>query len=134
MQSVLVIVVIGTRKNVYVEKRLSCRHHKFAVIGIPLVGNDVIKHGDSIAPLFIFYEIFQIENVIVLLVGSKGILYELNQLLLEQIDNPKKIVTNLNIFHSSGPSTSFIVAYPADKAETIRKLAHPWFHHIEIVK
>lgn len=131
-QSAVGLVVLG-------KKLLSKRTEKafstelmFAVIGKPLVGNEVIDHADHVVPLSMFLEVTQLEEIMVWPVGSKGILYELNQM-FTNIEFTKEILsTNLDVLKSSGPATCFIIAFEQNQEEVIKKVAAGYYHSIII--
>jgi hypothetical protein len=108
---------------------------QWAVIGTPLVGSDVLHYQEQIAPLQLFQQIIELEEVYELLpVGSKGIFYEANMLANMNGITIKEIETDLDIHASSGPATCWIVTYhPAGEAK-IRSIAGPWFHRLHLVK
>src|SRR5699024_12113624 len=97
-----------------------------AVIGHPLVGNEVMGNKEKVAPLHVFQWFSKQEEVYKLLpVGSKGISYEL-----------KKIWGNheisfsyaLDVTKSSGPSTCSIVIYAKTMHEKMVNKASDWLH------
>ncbi|WP_273831869.1 ATP-binding protein [Guptibacillus sedimenti] len=133
LQSALGVVVIGkqhrTLSKVCIEYAT-----KFAVIGKPLVGEEVVNEEAAIAPLELFRYISEQEGVqSVLPVGSKGILYELNEL----VDGVKvvesMVQTDLDLYKSSGPSTCFIVAYDGAVEERLLKRAGQYFNRVEMM-
>ncbi|MGB8000869.1 MAG: ATPase, partial [Anaerobacillus sp.] len=63
----------------------------------------------------------------VLPVGSKGILYELNELISSEELDESAVKINLDINKSSGPSTCFIIAYDTAMEEIIRTKAGSHF-------
>ena len=116
VQSALGILVIGKKEN---DRR--CRqktHRKIAVIGKPLVGEEVMEQSKSVAPLSLFKWCVDQAELQVLPVGSKGIAYEWKQLNSEDI--PNEIASKVDVLKSSGPSTCFLVAYP-EHMETVLK-------------
>jgi hypothetical protein len=108
---------------------------QWAVIGTPLVGPDVLNHQEQIAPLQLFQQIIELEEVYELLpVGSKGIFYEANMLANMNGITIKEIETDLDIQASSGPATCWIVTYHPAGETKIRSLVDQWFHRLHLVK
>ncbi|MCA0991326.1 ATP-binding protein [Pseudalkalibacillus hwajinpoensis] len=134
LQSALGVVVVGKRKDELPEVRLDDAT-KFAVIGKPLVGDKVVKEASEIAPLDLFCWISEQDGVqAVLPVGSKGILYELNELVEEDVEVEERMVrAELDLYKSSGPATCFIVAYDGGLENHLRKRAGLHFNRVEIV-
>ena len=133
LQSALGVVVIGRkRRNELPEVRLS-EGFRLAVIGKPLVGEEVVNESSAIAPLDLFRWVSEQEGVrAVLPVGSKGILYELNELLSDDEVMDEQVMVDLDVHKSSGPSTCFIVAYREEVEEQLRERAVEFFHVVEI--
>ncbi|MCA0170395.1 ATP-binding protein [Bacillus sp. RAR_GA_16] len=132
LQSALGVVVIGKQNRALSEVRLDDTT-KFAVIGKPLVGEEVVKEASEIAPLELFHWISEQEGVqAVLPVGSKGILYELDEL-VDGVEVEESMVrSELDLKKSSGPSTCFIVAYDGVVEDPLRERAGKHFHRVEI--
>ncbi|RSD28952.1 AIR synthase related protein [Mesobacillus subterraneus] len=101
-----------------------------AVIGQPLVGQEVVKRKDDVVPLAVFKEICALESVVTIPVGSKGILYELNGLFTNLQFSAKNLETNLDLIKSSGPSTCFIAVYPESLKTKVASIAGRHFHEI----
>ncbi|WP_257985348.1 ATP-binding protein [Bacillus sp. V5-8f] len=128
LQSALGVNVIGISSREPKLQSLNLEQLKFAVIGKPLVGQEVIEQRDSIAPLSVFKWLCGQSDIIVLPVGSKGIRYELGQLVPEI--QTEYIQSSLDLDKSSGPSTCFIISYPASKEALIKKMTDPLFQSI----
>jgi hypothetical protein len=106
---------------------------KIAIIGKPLVGNEVIEQEKQIVPLTMFQEICRLEGIWVWPVGSKGILSELNQMFKNKKFLKDKVITNVDVLKSSGPGTCIIAFYPESRESEIKKLSGGYFHSIQIV-
>ncbi len=133
LQSALGVVVIGRKQRNELQEVSLSDGIRFAVIGKPLVGDEVVNESNTIAPLDLFQWVSEQEGVrAVLPVGSKGILYELNELLAEEEVTAEKIQVELDVHKSSGPSTSFIVSYDEEVEEKLRERAGELFHVVEI--
>ncbi|MDZ5474218.1 ATP-binding protein [Bacillus sp. 31A1R] len=127
-QSAVGIVVIG--RKVMEKSEISLENNmKVAVIGRPLVGEEVITHGSEVAPLSLFKEIADLEDVRLWPVGSKGILYEIKRMFGGGF---QKVNTDLNLKVSSGPSTCFIVAYDEKIELSIKQLSGELFHPVSL--
>ncbi|MYL62265.1 ATP-binding protein [Bacillus hwajinpoensis] len=132
LQSALGVVVIGKQKQELSEVQLNDTT-RFAVMGKPLVGEEVVNEETAIAPLELFRRVSEQEGVqAVLPVGSKGILYELNQLVDGVEVKECMVQTDLDLYKSSGPSTCFIVGYDGVVEECLLKRAGQYFNRVEI--
>jgi hypothetical protein len=133
LQSALGLVVIGKKSIVQTTEMVYPEQLKFAVVGMPLVGNEVIEQNDEVAPLSIFQEISMVNDVMIWPVGSKGILFEMNQMFPNDGFSKEMIITNVNVLKSAGPATCFIVVYHEGQEETLMKLAGNLFHSVQII-
>ncbi|WP_342028051.1 ATP-binding protein [Mesobacillus persicus] len=130
-QSAIGVTILGKKKISKLDKQLNYSPQlEIAVIGSPLVGNEVIEKGAEVVPLSTFYEINSLENVSTLPVGSKGILFELNQLFSNLKFSETDINSNIDLMKSSGPSTCFIVVYPIEKQDEIEGIAGTLLHKV----
>lgn len=128
-QSAIGIVVNGTSNNPKFEIP-SIPNHKWAVVGKPLVGPSVIEQAGYVAPLLTFHTISKMEEVYVWPVGSKGILSEMKRISMEPVQS---ISSSLDLQGSAGPSTCFIIAYPAEREKEIQTIAGNLFYPIELI-
>src|SRR5699024_534340 len=72
LQSGLGLTVIGTRAMT--QEYEFTGKEAFAVIGKPLVGNEVLERPDEVAPLWLFQRLCQLKLVKAILpAGSKGV-------------------------------------------------------------
>ncbi|KON85705.1 ATP-binding domain of ThiL/HypE-like (N-terminal domain) family protein [Sporosarcina globispora] len=101
---------------------------RIAVIGSPLVGQELIEREADAAPLKLFKMINSIDDIVTLPVGSKGILNELNGLFSNRKFEANNLEAEVDLWKSAGPSTCFIAVFPEEKSEEIRKLAGSYFH------
>lgn len=123
VQSAVGLNVIGLKS---VDEKGESTPKKVALIGMPLVGNEVLNQADEVAPLSLFYQISQLEDVVAWPVGSKGIGQELKRMGLELLEPSTKV----NLQKSGGPATSFLVGYPEEQEKKIKKLAECYFHSL----
>lgn len=134
VQSAVGISVLGKKP---VDKKTELPYSErlqFAVIGLPLVGNEVIEQHDKVAPLALFHKIGKLNGVMVWPVGSKGILYELNQMFTNQTFASNIVRTTVDVIKSSGPATCFIVAYDSKRKKELMQMTSEYYHPIEIHK
>jgi hypothetical protein len=131
-QSAVGLVVLGKRSLLKEPERIFSSNLQFAVIGSPLVGNEVIDTADQVVPLSIFWEIAKLEKLIVWPVGSKGILYEMNQMYPNKEFTREMIRTNLDVIKSSGPATCFIIAFEQDREEELKQITAGYYHSITV--
>jgi hypothetical protein len=131
-QSAIGLVVLGKKSLSKKSERIFSSDFKFAVIGCPLVGNEVIDQADQVVPLSIFREVSKHEELMIWPVGSKGILYELNQMFPNKSFTKEMLHTNLDVIKSSGPATCFIIALKEDKEEELKKITADYYHSITV--
>jgi len=134
LQSALGLVVIGKKPLAQTTDIAFANHLKMAVVGLPLVGNEVIEQADHVASLAIFKEVSLIQGAMLLPVGSKGILHELNQMFPSEELTQEMVTTNVDILKSAGPSTCFLVVVQPDQEEELRKITGNLFHSLQIKK
>ena len=77
LQSALGMIVIGKRDRVIPEETILLDQMEFAVIGSPLVGEEVLNKVGEVLPLSLFQLLCRLDHVVILPVGSKGVLHEL---------------------------------------------------------
>ncbi|WNS75919.1 ATP-binding protein [Bacillus sp. DTU_2020_1000418_1_SI_GHA_SEK_038] len=135
VQSAAGLTVLGKVQNDAVDNCLEFSEETMvAVIGKPLVGNEVVEFEGEVAPLSLFKELCLLEDVILLPVGSKGILYELNQLFSNRTFKETEVSSSLDIKKSAGPSTCFLAVFSQEKKEEIMAEAGRYFHKVEVIK
>lgn len=127
-QSAVGINIVG-KKPVQESRPLGdWKNMQIALIGLPLVGEEVLTQRDQVAPLALFNKICEMGQVVVWPVGSKGVLHELERMVPGRGKriNPVEI----DIYKSGGPSTSFLVAYPEEQEQTIKAISGNYFHKL----
>ncbi|CAH0345001.1 ATP-binding protein [Bacillus sp. CECT 9360] len=133
LQSALGLSVLGTGGKSASTEALPLQEANLAVIGKPLVGAEVVEESRSIAPLQLFKQLWQNERVTILPVGSKGIADELCRFLPGiKIENIENIGIKLDLHKSAGPSTCFIISYPADLEQEIQEISGNFFNKITL--
>ncbi|MFD4816222.1 ATP-binding protein [Peribacillus butanolivorans] len=125
LQSALGLMVIGKRRNERVMKPIL--QLKMALIGMPLVGEEVMKQQEWIAPLSLYKSLCELEEVQVLPVGSKGIANEWKHLDPSGEGVSAHIRSKVDIEKSSGPSTCFLIAYPEHLEDEIKLQSGSFF-------
>lgn len=133
-QSAVGLSVLGRKPVDKKTELVYSEQLQLAVIGLPLVGNEVIEQHEKVVPLSLFQKICNLKEVMVWPVGSKGILFELNQMFPNQRITPDRLRTMIDVLKSSGPATCFIVVYHPVQEEEIRQLTSEYFHSIKIKK
>lgn len=131
-QSAVGLVVIGEREQAPVSQEVFLDEpdsFKVSVIGNPLVGDELLQNEDAIAPLEVFQDLADLKRVLLLPVGSKGILYELNQIFNGQ---PLDVDSCLDLEKSSGPATCFIIVYVKRLEHKIKSKCGKWLHDINL--
>jgi hypothetical protein len=134
MQSALGLIVLGKKSMARTTEIAYSEQLRFAVVGMPLVGEEVLVQNDQVVPLSVFQEICRIHDVMVWPVGSRGILYEINQMFLNQVFSQEMIISNVDILKSAGPATCFLAVYEPGQEETVMKTAGRFFNLLEIKK
>jgi hypothetical protein len=133
LQSAVGLMIIGKREGRPEPAPIYTGREKLAVIGLPLVGEEVLNEKEGIAPLSLFKEISSMDGVHVLPVGSKGVLSELNQLFADKKYTLNEVdCRDLDLLKSGGPSCCFIVAFPEELEREIRMKAGSFYHRLEI--
>lgn len=131
VQSAVGLTVLGNRTS---HAPLSAipflENTKVAVIGLPLVGNEVIEQEAEVAPLRLVKELSQLDDTVLLPVGSKGILYELNRLFSNRTFLKSEVNSVVNLEKTSGPSTCFLIAFPVDKEHEVKELSGFYYHEL----
>lgn len=124
VQSVVGINVIGLRSNE--DGNPGVTNQKIALVGLPLVGDEVIVQSESVAPLSVFYQLSKLKGVIVWPVGSKGVWHELQRMKPELRGEFSS--SEIDLYKSGGPSTSFLVAYSPEKEREVKERSGDFFH------
>jgi hypothetical protein len=131
-QSAIGIMVLGKKSPEIREVLDYNERSKIAIIGKPLVGNEVIEQEDQIVPLSLFQKVSKLADVVVWPVGSKGIFCEMNRMFTNKKFLKEKKYLDLDIFKSSGPATCFIAVFQEDSEEELQKLTEDYFHLLSI--
>ncbi|MCM3600738.1 ATP-binding protein [Robertmurraya korlensis] len=131
VQSAVGLSVLGKRTS-YAPLSASpfLEDTKVAVIGLPLVGNEVIEQEAEVAPLRLVKELSKLDDAVLLPVGSKGILYKLNRLFSNRNFLKNEVTSVMNIEKTSGPSTCFLIAFPAHKGPMVKELSGHYYHEL----
>jgi len=132
LQSALGTIVIGKRKREFIEKRVSITGMKLAVIGSPLVGEEVLKQSHEIVPLSLFKELALLNGVILLPVGSKGIYHELKVMTDNEDLALDTIRCEVDLLKTSGPSTCILIAFPAFMEPVVKEMTLDLYHSLDI--
>ncbi|ALX48553.1 hypothetical protein [Lentibacillus amyloliquefaciens] len=125
LQSGLGLTVIGTRS---IRKTSDFSGQEaFAVIGTPLVGQDVLEQPEKVAPLWLFQHLSRLETVKALLpIGSKGVAAAWRN--WTQRTNQLDCVLDLE--KSAGPATCFLIAFDKGNETKLREIAGSYFHRL----
>ncbi|MFD1360074.1 hypothetical protein [Lentibacillus salinarum] len=125
LQSGLGLTVIGTKSIAKTSDFLG--EGEFAVIGKPLVGNEVLEQPDEVAPLWLFQRLCRLESVKALHpVGSKGVAAAWRA----WTNRVNKLDCTLDLEKSAGPATCFLIAFDRRHEEKIRDIAGSFFHRL----
>ncbi|MCA1058612.1 ATP-binding protein [Rossellomorea aquimaris] len=129
-QSALGVTCIGIRKKE--SRQVSRGRLSYALIGTPLVGDEVLRQKSSVAPLALFKKCIEHPSIFDLLpVGSKGVRHELSVITGKPLT--EKDVSSLHdLEKSSGPATSFIIAFQSEEEPAVRKLTESYYSSLRI--
>lgn len=108
-------------------------HAEFAVVGMPLVGEDVISKEELVLPLPIFKNLLSQQGIFEMIpIGSKGINSEWYMLChRNQLPWKKLVATSaVNLTESSGPATCVLISYDPDWEDQIKAKTSHYFHHL----
>ena len=107
-QSAMGYVMIGKKVDKMMSE-IKLETARLAIIGLPLVGNEVIEQASEVAPLALFKELADLEDVhLIRPISSKGIEHEVNKQLSHHNITYR---ANLDAKKSSGPATCFMIVY-----------------------
>ncbi|MED1439284.1 hypothetical protein P4U23_11995 [Aeribacillus composti] len=125
VQSAFAIMVIGKVRRADIKVRKTPSHAKFACIGKPLCGGEVIEKKHEIGPLPIIKKLLELPYVFEIVpIGSKGIQYEWKKLCEEnKLDYCQITSTEIDITKSAGPATCFLISFDPSRMEDIAKMA-----------
>ncbi|PAV27983.1 ATP-binding protein [Virgibacillus profundi] len=129
-QSAIGINIIGKKPALNSVKQKDLQDKKAALIGLPLVGDEVVVQADDIAPLSIFKEICDLQDVMVWPVGSKGVLSELKRMYPGFYRSKITPASEIDLLKSGGPSTSFLITYPIESERRIKEIAGNYFNKL----
>ncbi|MDQ0243511.1 hypothetical protein J2S09_001047 [Bacillus fengqiuensis] len=128
MQSAVGFTLIGKVKKEAKRMGRTPRHACIAVIGSPLVGQEVLEQSEKILPLSVFRKLLGEEGVYELIpVGSKGIGHELHVLMQLNGHDFSPGSTGLPLGKSAGPSTCMLISYKEEREPVIRDLCGELF-------
>lgn len=129
-QSAIGVTIIGKRPILDQVKVEASNSHRVALIGLPLVGEEVIVQEDDVVSLSVVKEICKMRDVQVWPIGSKGISHELERMIPFLDKGKMRGAIKPNLEKSGGPSTSILVKYPMYKESKLLKLAGENFHRL----
>ncbi|KPH73537.1 ATP-binding protein [Oceanobacillus caeni] len=129
-QSAIGVTIISKRQILSEMNMKTSDSNRVALIGLPLVGEEVITQEDDVVPLSVVKDICRMRDVQVWPVGSKGVLHELRRMVPSLDNGMVKNCTKLDLEKSGGPSTSILVKYSKGKESELRKVADKNFHRL----
>lgn len=129
-QSAFGIVVIGKKDRESHQGFKYSHEIKFAVVGNPLVGQEVIEQAHEVVPLSLFEKLVSQIDLAVWPVGSKGIRRELIKMLGEKPLINIQLARHVDLDKSAGPSTCFLVAYNMNRENAVKELTGKFFNPI----
>jgi hypothetical protein len=133
LQSALGTIVIGKRDRTLQENAISLEKMKWAVIGRPLVGEEVLIYSEDVVPLSLFGEICRLDGTVILPVGSKGVFYELKTMIGDNSILVDHLQCDLDIVKSSGPSTCMLIGFSPELEEVLKQKAGHLYYPLTIL-
>lgn len=130
LQSAMGIIVIGLTDCPYLDRKMIPGDWNYAVIGSPLVGEEVLMENLQVIPLSLFQELCSLEDVVILPVGSKGILHELRTLLDNFELSQDDVICELDVTKTSGPATCILIAFQSEWESKMKKLTGYLYHSL----
>ncbi|WP_085991588.1 ATP-binding protein [Oceanobacillus senegalensis] len=127
-QSAVGLQVLGKKLKIRSEEEKFYLEN-VALIGLPLVGEEVLSQKKDIAPLSIFRDLNNLQDVFVWPVGSKGVLSEIEKM-APMFRDKVNVSGEIDLKKSGGPSTSFLVTYSKEKENQIRTIAGTYYHKL----
>ncbi|AYV69127.1 ATP-binding protein [Niallia circulans] len=128
-QSAIGLTVLGKRPADL--KDTTIINGKMAIIGSPLVGEEVILQQEKVVPLAVFSRLTKVDKCRIQPVGSKGILYELGQLKGDLVQE-EEVQCSVDLLKSAGPATCFIVEYAKEVEAEIKRLTSGFFLEVQV--
>ncbi|AYV72482.1 ATP-binding protein [Bacillus circulans] len=128
-QSAIGLTVLGKRPADL--KDTTIINGKMAIIGSPLVGEEVILQQEKVVPLAVFSRLTKVDKCRIQPVGSKGILYELGQLKGDLVQE-EEVQCSVDLLKSAGPATCFIVEYEKEVEAEIKRLTSGFFLEVQV--
>jgi hypothetical protein len=133
MQTCLGITVIGNVKKDKMKVGCTAQDASFAVIGMPLVGDAVVTQQEKIVSLSLFRKLLTTKGIHEIVpVGSKGIRYEVEQLLQANGIAYIDVKAEIDLTCSAGPATCAVISYHKEQEQVIQLLCGEHFHSIVI--
>ncbi|WP_071396449.1 hypothetical protein [Bacillus tuaregi] len=132
LQSALGTIVMGKRIQEPSDQSSTYAGMKLAVIGSPLVGEEVLAKSHEIVPLSLFQKMSLLDEVILLPVGSKGVFHELKVLTGDKGLALESVCCAVDLVKTSGPSTCVLAAFPAVLEPVVKEMTSGLYHSLEI--
>ncbi|KZE64299.1 hypothetical protein AWM68_14520 [Fictibacillus phosphorivorans] len=131
VQSATGFTLIGSIKKQKLRTIMAPYDARYAVVGKPLVGDEIIKHPDEILPLKLFKKLCDLEEIYELIpVGSKGIKKELDQICKQG----GEYKSALPLDKSAGPSSCILISYDIKNEKRIKDLTGDLFYPLFLNK
>lgn len=128
VQSASSFMMIGRAAQHDLRLGITPSHAKVAVIGAPLVGEEVLSRSGEVILLSLFRQLLKTEGIYEILpVGSKGIGHELGVM----CGLSAKFRSTLPLYKSAGPSTCVLISYDEKQHSAIRNLCGMLFHELD---
>ena len=130
LQSALGLIVMGKSECSFQEQEVFLKQMRFAVVGSPLVGHEVLESGKDIIPLSLFHELCSLEDIVVLPIGSRGIRHELANMLEVDLAECHNLFCDVDMEKSAGPATCVLIAYKEELELALQQKCGHFFHQL----
>lgn len=131
LQSAVGMLVLGRKSADADSSSIQLRGLEWAVAGSPLVGEEVLRHSERLAPLPLFAWMLRHPGVkLVVPAGSKGVMHELRSF---HPGFSRAEAKGISLEASAGPAACFLLAYEKGCKEILLEKAGPeMFHPLDI--
>jgi hypothetical protein len=124
IQSATSFTLAGMVKNCSLRVGKTPPDAMYAVVGEPLVGQEVLEQPEKMLPFLLFSKLLEQEGIYEIIpVGSKGIQHELE--ILSGMSGSYSC--ELPLMKSAGPATCVVISYSKAAQESIQQLCGSYF-------
>jgi hypothetical protein len=92
----------------------------------------VLEQENDVIPLSLFQELCELEDVVIVPVGSKGILYELKNMLDEPSIVGDSLMCDVDVSKTAGPATCVLISFKPDLEPLLQGKCEHLYHPINM--